>query len=311
MTNNQAKTINTLAEVFQICQSNSKAPTPAAFLKESGLSKLLTGADLQRLADGRACFPKETVMAIYGLLPLKFRFNGIEINLLPQAFYRLNYRAAKQDEVAFINISLRQAEAVYQEKTVAKLKYIKENINRLRYENQKAKNPEQLKASYQRYFANLSPEKKALYLEKKKLYTRQRRAEHPEIIKESNQKAKERYAQLPEIEQLKLRINSRLSNKKYRETHKEVIAERNKRYRQSLDPEIVRQKRKAYRATGKCKQNDKKYYEKHKQEILAKAKANPKTKITQRRYKIRKRFREKTGSKVLALLQALINAKSK
>lgn len=311
MINNKKKNIETLAEVFQICQSNAKATSIDSFLKESELSKLLSGSDLQRLIDGKACFSKETVMAVYGLLPLKLKFDGIELNLFPQTFYRLNHRAGKQDDVAVINISLTQANEVYQEQTIAKLKYVKENMSRLHHENDKAKNPQALKDAYRRYYQNLPEQEKKRRNEKRKLQMRQYREAHPETIQISNQKAKERLAKLSEIEKLNKKIQNRLRSKKYRETHKEEIAARNKLYLANLAPEIVKQRQQKYNQSEKRKESSKAYYEAHKQEIMQKAKDNPRTKINQQRYKAKKRFQERTGSKILSLLQALAEAKSR
>lgn len=311
MTNDNKKNIDTLAEVFQICLNNSKAPSIDAFLKDSDLSKLLTSSDLQRLIDGKACFSKETVMAVYGLLPLKFKYNGIETNLFPQAFYRLNHRAGKHDDVAFLNISLSRADTVYQEQTIAKLKYIKENMNHLRHENEKAKNPQSFINASRRYYNNLSEEEKKRRNEKRKLQMRQQRKAHPEIIQINYQKAKERLAKLPEIDKLNKKIQDRLRNKKYRETHKEEIAARNKLYYQKLDPEIIKQRQQKYNQSEKRKQSSKAYYEAHKQEIMLKAKNNPQTKINQQKYKAKKRFQNRTGVTILSLLQAIADTKSR
>lgn len=311
MTNDNKKNIDTLAEVFQICLNNSKAASIDAFLKKSDLSKLLTSSDLQRLIDGKACFSKETVMAVYGLLPLKFSFSGIGINLFPQAFYRLNHRASKQDDVAFLNISLSRANAIYQEQTIEKLKFIKENMNHLRHENEKAKNPQSFIDASHRYYNKLSEEEKKRRNEKRKLQMRQYREAHPETIKINNQKAKERLAKLSEIDKLNKKIQSRLRSKKYRETHKEEIAARNKLYYQKLDPEIIKQRQKKYNQSEKRKLSSKAYYEAHKQEIMLKAKNNPQTKINQQRYKAKKRFQERTGVMILSLLQGLADAKSR
>lgn len=311
MINNKKKNIETLAEVFQICYNNSKASSIDAFLKGNDLSKLLTSSDLQRLIDGKACFSKETVMAVYGLLPLKFRFNGIELNLFPQAFYRLNHRTGKQDDVAVINISLSQADAIYQEQTNKKLKFIKENMNHLRHENEKAKNPQSFIDASRRYYDKLSEQEKKRRNENRKLQMKQYREAHPESIKINNQKAKERLAKLSEIEKLNKTIQNRLRCKKYRETHKEEIAARNKLYLAKLDPEILRQRQRKYNQSEKRKESAKAYYEAHKQDIILKAKNNPQTKINQHRYKAKIRFQKRTGTKILSLLQALAEAKSR
>lgn len=311
MINNKKKNIDTLAEVFQICLNNSKAPSLDAFLKGNDLSKLLTSSDLQRLIDGKACFSKETVMAVYGLLPLKFRFDSIELNLFPQAFYRLNHRSGLQKDVAILNISLSRADAIYQEYTTDKLKFIKENMCRLRHQNERAKNPESFIAANRRYYQNMSEEEKKRLNEERKLRMRQYRAAHPESVKIDNQKAKERLKKLSDIEKLSRAMANRQRNKKYRETHKEEIAEKQRLYRKKLDPEIAKQRQQKYYQSEKRKQSSKAYYEAHKQEILAKAKDNPQTKIYQQKYKSKKRFQERTGVKILALLQALADAKSK
>ena len=311
MINNKKKNIETLAEVFQICLNNSKAASIDAFLKESNLSKLLTSSDLQRLIDGKACFYKETVMAVYGLLPLKLKSENLELNLFPQTFYRLNYRASTQDNVGFLNISLSRADTVYQEQTIAKLKFIKENMNHLRHENEKAKNPQSFIDASHRYYNKLTEEEKKRRNEKRKLQMRQYREAHPESIKISNQKAKERFAKLSEIEKLSKKIENRIRNKKYRETHKEEIAARNKLYYQKLDAAVLKQRQQKYNQSEKRKQSSKAYYEAHKQEIMLKAKNNPQTKINQQRYKAKKRFQERTGVMILSLLQGLADNKSR
>ena len=122
---------------------------------------------------------------------------------------------------------------------------------------------------------------------------------------------KRSFALYSEIEKLNKKIQNRLRSKKYRETHKEEIAARNKLYLANLDPEIVKQRQQKYNQSEKRKESSKAYYEAHKQEIMQKAKDNPRTKINQQRYKAKKRFQERTGSKILSLLQALAEAKSR
>lgn len=58
------------------------------------------------------------------------------------------------------------------------------------------------------------------------------------------------------------------------------------------------------------KEIKKRYYERHKAEIRARAKANPKEKEWRRNYKAKVRFREKTGVKILALLNGIANSKA-
>ena len=311
MTNTQDNK-DTLGSIFQAWRSAFKPKNyKGTFLQETGLSELITESDLQKLIDGKACFSKETVMSVYGLLPLKLRLNNIEVNLFPQVFYRLNHRALQQKEAEILNISLSRADAVYQERTVDKLKFVKENMNHLRHENGKAKNPQSLRDAYRRYYKNLSEEEKERRNEKSKLRMRRYREAHPETVQINNQKAKERFEKLSEIEKLSKKIDNRMRNKQYRETHKEELAAKQRLYRKNLDPEIAKQRQLRYYLSEGRKQSSKAYYERHKQEIMAKAKENPHTKINQRRYKIKKRFQERTGVKILSLLQALANAKSK
>lgn len=302
-------TIETLGELFQAWQAQTD--NPDTFLQTSGLAELMSAPDLQKIINNKACFAPETTMMVYALMPIKIEFKDIKLNIFPQTFYRLNLLALKQEGTSIINIRIKQGEEIYKKYYLPKQKFIKENINKLRYENQKAKNPEQIKAANHRYLEKLSPEEKEMRKEKSKLRMRQYRETHPESIKKSNQKAKEKYNQLSEIEKLSQKIDARIRNKKYREAHKEEIAKKNKHYREAQDSEIMKQKQKAYNQTDNRKQSAKTYYEKHKQEILAKAKDNPQSKLYKQKYKAKKRFQEKTGTTILALLQALAEAKSK
>lgn len=302
-------TIDTLADIFLSWQSQTN--TSDNFFQSSGLSKIISSADLQNLMEGRSCFAPEAIPAIYGLLPIKLKLKDISLNIFPQNFYRLNLRAFKQANISVINISFRKIEEIYKIHYLPKQKFIKENKDKLRYENQKAKNPQQIKAAYQRYRATLTSEEKSIRNEKNKLRMRQHRTTHPESIKLSNQKAKEKYIQLSEIEKLSKKIAERIRNKKYRETHKEEINKKNKKYRDNLDLERAKQRAHSYNLSESHKKSAKSYYEAHKQEILAKAKDNPQSKIYKQRYKIKKRFQEKTGPQILALLQAITTFKSK
>lgn len=303
--------IDTLDELFNIWQNNVGAKSAKEFLQKTGLSALITTSDLQKLAEGRACFSPETVMSVYGLLPVKLKLTKISLNVFPQYFYRLNHRASKQPNVTVINISLSRSEAIFKQYSLPKLKLVKDNANKFRHENQNAKNPEKVKEARQRYLERLSPEQKALLKEKSKLRMRKYRAEHPESCIQNVKKAKERRANLSEIEKISRRIDERLRKRKYREEHKEEIAARRKQYRESLDPNVVREKNRLYNQSENRKKSLKTYYENHKQELALKAKNNPMTKIYKQRYKAKKRFQERTGTTILSLLQALAEAKSR
>ena len=303
--------IDKLSDIFLAWQEEYNATAyKKNFINDSGLSKLFNEADLQMLIDDRACIAPDLAMSVYALIPVKLQLKNIKLAVFPQVFYRLNLRAFKQNAL-ILNISPEQAKKVYAQYYPSKQNFISKNINTLRYENQKAKNPEQIKAANQRYLDKLSPDEKKVRNERKKLYMREHRALHPETIAASNKKSKERFSNLSAIEKLEKKIAARIRNKKYRETHKEELAEKNKLYREKQDPEAAKQKRDQYNKSAEHKQSAKNYYESHKQEILAKAKNNAQTKIYKQRYKAKKRFQEKTGAMIFALLNAIQQNKSK
>lgn len=106
------------------------------------------------------------------------------------------------------------------------------------------------------------------------------------------------------------REKSRIINIKYRERHAKAIAERVKQRRlnaKQMDLEGLKAADKANNSRPKRKEACKKYYQTHKEEITAKAKANPKVIEYKRKYKAKMRFQKTTGKTVLALLNGIIN----
>jgi hypothetical protein len=95
--------------------------------------------------------------------------------------------------------------------------------------------------------------------------------------------------------------------------HKEVISERRKAWRTNLkeeNPELLKAIDKKHNDSEKRSKRDKAYYLKHKDEISARAKANPKTAMYKRRYKLKQRLK-KTGPVISSLLLGIINSKEK
>ncbi len=279
------------------------------FMHQNKLHRFLTQDNVYHIFQGRAYLSSQAEEAFYQILPVKLKFKDYELAFFPQSMHKLNYQASQQRGSYELSIPPLLKLEIYQESGKEKLAFIKENYNRLRYQNQKAKNPQSFKDAQARQKAKLTEEAKALRNEKARLRMQEYRKAHPESILRSNLKQKEK--KLTDFEKLQQKIKNRQRNKKYREEHKEEIALKREAYRQSLDKEALKLKQIAYNASENRKQNSKAYYERHKQEILAKAQNNPQTKIYKQKYKAKKRFQEKTGKVIFVLFFAIKNKKSK
>lgn len=306
-------TIDSLAELF--CAWMGGAPENdkeiKSFLESSRMGELIAPRDLENIIAGRGYFPQETILSVYTLVPVKVKMKSKELAFFPQTFNKLNQKVSQTPNSCIININFAKASEVYEQGYAEKYKFVQENKNRLRAHNQKVKNPEAVKAAYQRRKLRMTEEEKAEYREKAKLRERKYRAADPEKAREIARKTWHRKT----LEQKEmLRIESRRRNRKYREEHKEEINLKRKQYREKLkkeNPELLKEIDRQRNLSADRAKTCREYYQKNKEIISEKAKANPKTKEYKRKYKLKKRFQEKTGTTILSLLQGIANSKSR
>ena len=305
--------LENLADIFAAWMGGYPTETEEikSFLTNTGLEGLLFVPDIERIFFYYFFLSKEAATAVYALLPLKLKLKDIELNLFPQSFNRLNIKTSRQKGSGVLNTRIEIAYKIKEKYYAKKIQFITENKDKLRYQNQKAKHPEQLKATAQNYLNNLSEEQKAQRRDKARLRMQKYRQEHPESIKKVNQKAQ---AQKTELQKISERINARKRGKEYRQNNKEKIAAKNKAYRElkkAENPELYALKEREYNLSEGHKKSSQKYYETHKDEIAQKAKDNPKTKLYKQKYKAKKRFQQKTGAQILSLLQSILNSKTR
>ena len=242
------------------------------FLKSNILHEILDPNILDGILREQLYFPDYAVPIIYQALPLKFKVRDGEVTILPEEFNALNYKAAHvAHPVASIDVSLKLLKDLKQKLGTSKEIEVKR--------------------------------------EKARRYRRKYRALHPEKEKIA---AKKRWEREKTEMTLERREAIRKAQLKYIRKNRKELAEKQKerRRREKLEnPLSVYERDDKINHASNRKEIKKRYYERHKNEILARAKNNPKEKEWQRKYKAKVRFREKTGAKILSLLNGIINSK--
>lgn len=310
--------IDTLADVF--CAWIGGVPENdneiKSFLnKNIDLTELLNHRDIEHIVHYHAFFPKETLKAVYSLLPPQVTLaDGRKFAIFENAFAKLNNAESKHFGSIIVNVDMSRAYAVFMRKYVGKYQHMKKNYNKYRGANQKILYPDLQKKCYHRRRANMTPEELELSRKKSREYRRKWRAEHPEKMAVEAEKQRTRRQNRSLLQVINDRITSRKANRAYRENNREEIRERRNNDRARLkaeNPELLKEMDRKHNAAANRTQTCRTYYQKHKEEINRKARNNPKVPTYKRRYQNKKRWQEKTGVKVMSLLQAIISAKQR
>lgn len=224
----------------------------------------------------------------------------------------MNKTESKIINARIVNIDMNAAYNVYINKYADKYMFMKANLKKFCSANQRVLNPEQQKEWYKRHQLNMSEDEKEIQRTKAREYRRKWRAEHPENAAIEAAKQHERRKNRSELQVLNDKITSRKANRKYRQNNREQIRLRRKNDCLRLkeeNPELLKELDKKSNSSPKRAEICRNYYQKHKDKINSKAKKNPMVQVYKNRYRIKKRWQEKTEIKVMSLLQAIISAK--
>lgn len=137
----------------------------------------------------------------------------------------------------------------------------------------------------------------------------------PKLLKEKIKKSAELNKMTAYLENQEYILNKSISNARnevYREKHRTKLCYKANLRRKLLkvqNPEALKLMDKENNAKADRKKISSAYYERHKDEIKQKSDVNPMVSVYKKRYKVKKRFQEKTGQQVLALLNGIINHK--
>jgi hypothetical protein len=285
----EVEKISDLSEVFYalIGGKPEKIQEIEAFIVQSPLKELLFAADLNRILEYDGFFSEETIDAVYCLLPCKIPLSKDRNWLMtPQAFRKLSADRINRPASRFIEIPLSKANRVFFDRFRDKI------------------------AEFKRLYQEEKQEIK-IKVEEKQPEKEQRAAQEA-----TQQKKKWKYIpidELPPEKQEERRAANRKHNDTYRKTRKLEISLRRKKWRIDLkekDPEKLREYDRKLNKNRKERGYDKTYFQNNKEEIMRKARENPKTPGYKRKYRNKKRFQTKTGPKIMALLSGIIAAKS-
>lgn len=246
------------------------------FIEASNLSLIMDVNDLDAVVSGKVFFPDIALRTIYAAIPLKFSTYRGDIVVSEKDFVELNEKAKKIPLARSLDISF------------AGLIKLKKLVN---------------------------DEKKILIRkEKARIKMAKYRAKHPEYVKKENKKDYERRGgkNMTEERRRQLQEAKRASNIRYNAKHREELRQKRMSKTQQLkleNPELYSQMLRKQNQTLAHKEGKKRYKERHRDELNEKRRNNPKTKEYDRKYKAAKRFKEKTGSRIINLLYAIANSK--
>lgn len=284
------------------------------FLSDKKLDTLISVNDIDLIMEYNGYFSDKTAKAVYSLIPSTLKVKNGDYALFEQTFNKLNRQTGLLKNSRVINASLLESVKIARRYYAAKKKYMDDNRAKLKSQNDQLRNPayhsEYGREYYKRKKALLSEEEKAEQREKSRLRMQRYRQEHPESVKRQNDKANKN---LSAIEKMFRTVALRITGKKYRSEHREEINAARRRQREKLraeNPEAVKEMYDKYNSSENAKQNKSKYYQRHKEEILRRARENPKTAEYKKRYKRKQRLK-KTGPQIMSLLQGIIRFKEK
>lgn len=283
------------------------------FLAKSGLEGIISIYDIENVLFNNAYFPPETTDKIYALVPPRFKLKDkkYEYALFRTTFKKINNKTSGLSTSRVINVRLNALVQITQEKIDEKNKYMEENKTMFRNHNSAVRNPDLWKQNYQRRKLTMTEDDLTKAREEARIRSSKRYSEHREDILAKNRqnRANKQNAKISPLEQLERRIQQR----KYYQENKEKISKKHRDWRVRMkeeNPELLQAIDKKHNDPEKRSKRDKSYYLKHKDEISAKARANPKTATYKRRYKIKQRLK-KTGPIISSLLFGIINSKEK
>lgn len=310
--------IDTLSDIF--CALIGGVPEKdeeiKAFLTENvDFAELLNHRDIEYIIHYHGYFPKETLKAIYSVLPpLVTVANGKKYAIFERTFAKLNEKESKRPDSRSINVDMQNAYRAFMLKYVHKYRIMKKNQSKYRSSNDRMLHPEAQKEAYKIRRQKMSEDEKEIVRMKAKEYQRKWRAENPEKVAVAAEKQKERRKNRTPLQIVGDRIISRKANRKYRENNREQINLRRREKRLILkeqNPELLKEMDRKTNSFPNRSKTCQTYYQKHKDKINQRCKNNPKVALYKRRYQNKKRWQEKTGEKVMSLLQAIINAKQR
>lgn len=308
--------IDTLADLF--CAWMGGIPDNDNEIKEflqknEELAELINHRDIEHIVHFHASFPPETVRAVYSLIPVKIPLaNGKELVIFEKKFMAMNEAESRRLNSRTVNVDMSRAYKFFMTKYPSKARFMAQNKIKFKSHNERVLFPNRQKESYHRRRAEMTEEEKEISRAKSREYRRKWRAANPEKVAKDAAKQKERRKNRTFLQVINDRITSRKSNKKYRENNRELISKRRVDKRQLLkqeNPELLKEMDKKSNSCANRKKICSDYYQKHKEEISLRAKNNPKVKGYKQKYKIKKRWREKTGPAVMSLLQAIVAQK--
>ncbi len=264
------------------------------FMEKSPLKKLLFTSDIVRILEYDGFFADETVLAVYSLLPEKIRLNQKQsVIMSPTTFMKLNRERITRPHSRLINISFPAAQEVMQNEYDLKIQRVIEALIDAK------------KKKYEKTHTALTKEE--LKREQNKLRMRKRRIDHP-LERKSYYK---KFATLTPEEQEKKRADNNRRNALYRAKNRERLRQKANARRANLkaeNPELLKELDRKNNTRANRSEIDRRYYQKHKDEITLKAGRNPMVKVYKKRYQIKKRL-QKTGPILASLVAALAVAK--
>ena len=289
----EVKKANDLSDVFFAVMGGrpEKIAEIEAFMAHSPLKELFFAADMNRILEYDGFFAEEAVDAVYALLPAEIRLSPTHSWLMtPQEFRQLNAARINRPASRFIDVSLSKAMNVY-------FNHFKSKISELKKLYQEAQqNKQHTQSTPKKTELPRRPEIKTNDMPKK---------QNPVdmslnalcIAERKERSAAARHAHNSVV---------------YRQRHKQEISQKRRAARLKLkaeNPDLLKEMDKKRNSRRKITGSDRKYFQKHKAEIRARLRENPKTNEYKRKYRNKIRFITKTGPQILALLNGIVAAK--
>jgi len=240
---------------------------------------------------------------------------------------KVEEKQIKKEELSHKNDEASLVPTKFQEKLKKALALQKRNRKkadrikqkRKEYETELLKEEQQRNAEEQEKLAKIKDEQRKKFAEENpelakkretaRLRMQKQRAEHPEARKSHYVK----YDDLSPEEREKKRLANRERNRIYREKHRLELRQSHNERRARLkaeNPELLKEMDKKTNSNRNRAEICQRYYQNHKKELNRKTRKNPMRPIYLERYKLKKKL-QTTGPIISALLQGLINSKSR
>ena len=289
-----------------------------AFIVQSPLKELFFAEDLNIVINYDGFFADETIDAVYAMLPAELTLKDDKKWIMtPQTFHKLNAQKIQRPASKLVNISFPKAfraSTLYLEpkileviKLVKEQKQRKENAAKTAPAPKPVEKPVVPKKTKAQIEAEEKERKAAIRREKARLRMRKHRAEHPEARKSYYV----RYADLSPEEREKQQKANRERNRVYREKNREKIRKTRNEQRAKMkqeNPELLKEIDRQHNANANRKESCRRYYERHKQEVLQRTNNNPMKKVYNARYKAKKRLQQ-TAPIIASIVQGVLNSK--